>query len=113
MRNKLLMTVALATVLVSCAKDSELVDNSINPTKTNTEAVVTKQPVQFGAYVNRAVTRAGAEGVLTTNGTEDGQVSLETEGFGVIAYYTDDDLYSHIYQPNFMYNGLTRQATMQ
>ncbi|MBQ8009324.1 MAG: Ig-like domain-containing protein [Bacteroidaceae bacterium] len=104
MRNKLLMTVVLATVLASCAKDSELVDNSINPTKTNTEAVVTKQPVQFGAYVNRAVTRAGDPGTLVTSGATAGQISLQDKGFGVIAYYTDDDLYSPIYQPNFMYN---------
>ncbi|MBR1542818.1 MAG: Ig-like domain-containing protein [Bacteroidaceae bacterium] len=104
MRNKLLMTAVLATVLASCAKDSELVDNSINPAKTNTEAVVTKQPVQFGAYVNRAVTRAGDPGTLVTSDATEGQVSLQDKGFGVIAYYTDDDLYSPIYQPNFMYN---------
>ncbi|MBQ8008907.1 MAG: Ig-like domain-containing protein, partial [Bacteroidaceae bacterium] len=63
------------------------------------------------AYVNRAVTRAGAEGVLTTNGTGDGQVSLEQKGFGVFAYYTDDDLYSPIYQPNFMYNTKVSKST--
>ena len=106
MKSNYLWMVALAAALTGCAKDSDLADNSVNPAspaKNNTETVA-KQPVLFGAYVNRATTRAGAEGVLTTNGTDAGQVSLQREGFGVLAYYTDDDLYSPIYQPNFMYN---------
>ena len=68
--------------------------------KGNT-AVATQQPVSFDAYINRATTRAGMTGALTTS---TGTQNLQTEGFGVIAYYTDDDLYSPIYQPNFMYN---------
>ena len=103
MKDKLLVLTAFAIMLVACSKDSESMNDPAPISKDNT-SVNTQQPVQFGAYVNRAVTRAGAEGVLTTNGTGDGQVSLEQKGFGVFAYYTDDDLYSPIYQPNFMYN---------
>lgn len=97
------MMAALATVLVACSKDAESIDNAVPAVKNNPD-VATQQPVTFGAYVNRATTRAGAEGILTTNGTAAGQVSLEEKGFGVFAYYTDDDQYSPIYQPNFMYN---------
>lgn len=103
MKDKLLVLTAFAIMLVACSKDSESMNDPAPISKENT-SVNKQQPVQFGAYVNRAVTRAGAEGVLTTNGTGDGQVSLEQKGFGVFAYYTDDDLYSPIYQPNFMYN---------
>lgn len=98
--------VALAAALTGCAKDSELVDSPANPVssaKNNTETVA-KQPVLFGAYVNRATTRAGDPGVLVTSGAPAGQINLQEKGFGVIAYYTDDDMYSPIYQPNFMYN---------
>ncbi len=98
--------VALATALTGCAKDSDLTDNPVNPAspaKSNTETVA-KQPVLFGAYVNRATTRAGDPGVLVTSGATAGQINLQEKGFGVISYYTDDDMYSPIYQPNFMYN---------
>ena len=91
MKNKLFVLAAFAIALSSCSKESETLVDSTPISKDNT-AVTTQQPVLFGAYVNRAVTRAGAEGVLTTNGTGVGQVSLESEGFGVFAYYTDDDL---------------------
>ncbi|MBR4380201.1 MAG: hypothetical protein IKP48_02990 [Bacteroidaceae bacterium] len=110
MKNKLFVLAAFAIALSSCSKESETLVDSTPISKDNT-AVTTQQPVLFGAYVNRAVTRAGAEGVLTTNGTGVGQVSLESEGFGVFAYYTDDDLYSPIYQPNFMYNTKVSKST--
>lgn len=106
MKSNYLWMVALAAALTGCAKDSDLADNPVNPaspTKNNTETVA-KQPVLFGAYVNRATTRAGDPGVLVTSGATAGQINLQEKGFGVIAYYTDDDMYSPIYQPNFMYN---------
>ncbi len=105
MKNNYLWIAALAAVLTGCAKDSELADSPAKPTKNNTETVA-KQPVQFGAYVNRATTRAGATGTLVTSGADanKGEINLQDKGFGIIAYYTDDNLYSSIYQPNFMYN---------
>ncbi len=78
--------------------------NDSVPVNNDHSAVATQLPVSFGAYVNRATTRAGATGVLTINGTGNGQVSLQEEGFGVFTYYTDDKPYSPNYQPNFMYN---------
>lgn len=103
MKKYYLLILALATMMVACSKDSESLDNSTPVSKDNT-TVATQQPVTFDAYVNRATTRAGAEGVLKTSETGTGKVSLENEGFGVFSFYTDDDLYSSIYQPNFMYN---------
>ena len=103
MNRKYLVLFAFAAALTGCAKDSEMTESPVNPIKSNTETVA-KQPVLFGAYVNRATTRAGDPGVLVTSGATAGQINLQEKGFGVISYYTDDDMYSPIYQPNFMYN---------
>lgn len=58
------------------------------------------QAIGFGAYLQRGTTRAGAAGTLTL----DGATSLQTEGFGVIAYHTGHVGYGPLAQPNFMYN---------
>lgn len=58
------------------------------------------QAIDFGAYLQRGTRRAGAAGTLTL----DGATSLQTEGFGVIAYSTDKVVYSTLAMPNFMYN---------
>lgn len=53
--------------------------------------------VSFSAYLNRSTTKAGAVGGLNTSG-------LQTAGFGVFGYHTDNALYSQAALPNFMYN---------
>ncbi|MCR5575277.1 MAG: Ig-like domain-containing protein [Bacteroidaceae bacterium] len=103
MKSKLFLVASLATLLVACSKDSGSIDDSTPISKGN-NPVATQQPVTFGAYVNRATTRAGAEGELIIGNPAAGQVNLQTEGFGVLAYYTDDKPYSSSSQPNFMYN---------
>ena len=60
--------------------------------------------VNFSAYVNRGVTRAGAPGTLTTSDGEAPNVSLQAVGFGVFSYYSDSESYSETSKPNFMYN---------
>ena len=92
---------AFALMLVSCAKDAESIDST--PIAKGNTNVVAQQPVSFGAYVNRATTRAGATGELTNDGAN-GKVSLQEKGFGVFAYFTDDKPYTPDYNPNFMYN---------
>ena len=62
------------------------------------------QMVDFGAYLQRGITRAGTAGTLTTNGGGSGEVSLKTAGFGVIGYYTDEARFNEQSKPNFMYN---------
>ena len=99
MEKKFLMMAAIAGMLAACSNDADPVQEAAEVAKQNTQ-VAQQVPVEFGAYVNRATTRSGEEtGPMTV-------VKLQTadKGFGVIAYYTDDDLYSQIYQPNFMYN---------
>lgn len=55
-------------------------------------------PINFGAYMNRTTTRAGATGELTDLD------ALKAADFGVMAYYTDNQPYNPNAIPNFMYN---------
>jgi len=74
---------------------------------SNEKAITIEQPVaqqqasddaiRFGVYVNRGLTRAGQPDTLTTQ-------KLATAGFGVFAYYTNNEAYSQYAIPNFMYN---------
>jgi len=50
--------------------------------------------VTFGAYANR----------LTKADIADAAALQASSGFGVFAYYTDDNVYDQSYLPNFMYN---------
>ena len=101
MNKKILLIAVVALGLTACSNEVEEMQGGT--TITDQPVVTNNVPMAFGAYVNRATTRAGASGVLTNDGA-DGTVSLKTQGFGVFAYHTDDKLYSPIYQPNFMYN---------
>lgn len=83
-------------LLVSCNSAEDSAETSFTPTES--------QPVAFGAYLNRATTRGGTPGELTTDGTSGTTKSLQTLGFGVFGYYTDDAPYSLSALPNFMYN---------
>lgn len=56
-------------------------------------------PINFGAYMNRTTTRGGYEGELTTP-----LLQGVADGFGVMAYYTDNQPYNPNAIPNFMYN---------
>jgi hypothetical protein len=80
-------------MLAACS-ENDLTQSS--QTQENNE-----QAVLFGAYVNRGTTRAGWAGTLTTS---TGTKNLQTEGFGVFGYYTNDELYSQNSKPDFFYN---------
>jgi len=95
MEKKYFMMAALATMMAACSNEAEPLQEAAEMAQANTQAEQT--PVVFDAYVNRATTRDVMYGALAST-------NLPTQGFGVFAYYTDDDLYSPIYQPNFMYN---------
>ena len=59
-------------------------------------------PVSFGVYIPN-MTKAGAAGTITVDGAGS-TTSLQTEGFGVFATYSDGADYSATIGPNFMYN---------
>ena len=87
MKKILLFTVAAATVmaLAGCSQSSDL---------SETEGA-TQTPVSFDTYL--AKTRAGVTGSQTTE-------TLKTNGFGVLACYTEGDYNQSSATPNFMYN---------
>lgn len=95
-QKKSFLLVASVVVLAACSSN----DLSESPT---TAQQLDDSAVNFGAYVNRGATRAGAAGTLTTNGDAPA-VSLQEVGFGVFAYYSDSESYSETSKPNFMYN---------
>lgn len=98
MKKKLYFLLAASVAMFSACSSDDLSESS-----SAKSSQIDDSAVNFGAYVNRGITRAGAAGTLTTNG-EASTVSLQTEGFGVFAYYTDSESYSETSKPNFMYN---------
>lgn len=93
----MILAAAAALALVACAK-VETINNS------------TPEAVSFGVYLPKTVaTKAGAAGTLTTDGTDGTDpakvfASLQDEGFGVFATYSDGGNYDASIGPNFMYN---------
>ncbi len=80
-------------MLTACSNAEDAVTGS--PT-----APIDDNAISFGAYMNRTTTRGGYAGELTTAQLQDAAV----KGFGVMAYYTDNQPYTPNAIPNFMYN---------
>ena len=93
MNKKFLTMAAAAMMFAACSNDADTVKESAELAQNSQE----QTPVLFGAYLNRATTRAGYEGEVTL-------AQLNREGFGVFGYYTDGELFSDFAKPNFMYN---------
>jgi len=87
MKKNYLFAVMAATVLASCSNSDEIASAVEAP---QVEAQI---PVGFGAYASRATTR-----------TETTLDVVKNQGFGVFAYYTDNQDYEQTAIPNFMYN---------
>jgi hypothetical protein len=96
---KLYLFAAMAAMLAACSSDDLTVEKQVAQQNADDGAVV------FDAYVNRGITRAGKTGLLNVDAlkqsTNDGQ---KTGGFGVMGYYTNDELYSQNSKPEFFYN---------
>lgn len=93
MKTKYFIFAAAAALFAACSSDDAIVEQQVPQTTVDDGAI------QFGAYVNRGLTRAGVNGVLNTENLKD-----DTKGFGVFGYYTDGERYSGITKPNFFYN---------
>jgi hypothetical protein len=100
MKKKLYFLLAASVALFSACSSDDLSEGSSAKSSQMDDTAV-----NFGAYVNRGITRAGAAGTLTTNGDAPA-VSLQNVGFGVFSYYSDSESYSETSKPNFMYNQL-------
>lgn len=108
MKQKLFVgSLALLAFMASCSSSND--DLIGGATQEN------KDPIVFGSYLGKTATsRAGATGTITTDGANN-TTSLQTEGFGLFAYYSDNAEYGNTSTPNFMYNtqvtGKTTEGT--
>ena len=88
---KIFIFAVAAAMFAACSSD-EL---------TNTQSIqqqTADDAINFSIYTQRATTRAGLSYVMNVD-------KLKAEGFGIMAYYTDDDKYDpENSKPNFMYN---------
>lgn len=89
-----LLAASALLVLMACSSTDESVKDELK----NAEP----QPVNFDAYVNKGITRAGHTGDL--GGSSSNNLTTAGVGFGIFAYYTDNLEYSSTTIPNFMYN---------
>ena len=91
-------SLAALALMASCSSSNDdLNGEATTPQESNV-------PLTFSSYLGRtATTRAGATGTITTDGA-DNTTSLQTEGFGLFATYTDNAEYTATTGPNFMYN---------
>ena len=92
MKKFYLIAAAAAAVLVAGCAKNEVIQNQ-GP----------GDAVSFGVYVPKTVTKAGTAGTITVDGTGE-TTSLQTEGFGVFATYSNGGDYASTIGPNFMYN---------
>lgn len=91
-------SLAALALMASCSSSNDdLNGGATTPQESNV-------PLTFSSYLGRtATTRAGATGTITTDGAGN-TTSLQTEGFGLFATYTDNAEYTAATGPNFMYN---------
>ena len=89
-------SLALLALMASCSSSND----DLNGGATQENNI----PVTFSSYLGKTATsRAGAAGTITTDGANS-TTSLQTEGFGLFATYTDNAEYTAATGPNFMYN---------
>ena len=86
-----------AMMLASCSSDK------LGPDPTTSQPTLEAGAVGFDAYTQRSTTRAGATGVMTID-------ALQTSGFGVFGYYTDNNDYEQSRIPDFFYNQEVRYS---
>lgn len=105
---------AAAAMFAACSDDAKEL-NAPEVATNPTEEVAQQQdiPVAFGAYVNRATTRAGQAGDMNNDKlqTDWDPTSTKYGGFGVFGYYTDNNEYDQLATPNFMYNQLVKYSS--
>lgn len=88
---KIFVFAAAVAMLAACS--SEELNNAENTLQKPSE-----NPINFSIYTPRSVTRGGVAKEMNTG-------TMATSGFGILAYYTDDERYdAENSKPNYMYN---------
>lgn len=93
---KVFLFAAVAAMMTACSSEqlTSNVENQLQAEGT---------PLNFTAYANRNVTRAGVPGDIDN-------ANIGEIGFGVFAYYTAGEQYDTKATPNFMYNQKVEKA---
>lgn len=100
---------AAAAMFAACSDDAKELNAPELATNPTEEVAQGQVPVLFDSYVNRATTRAGATGDQTKTTLQKAWNPGTTYGgFGVFAYYTDNNDYDQLATPNFFYNQLVK-----
>ena len=90
--NKLFLFAAAAAMFAACSSKESLDSGQVE----NQKALAPSE-IGFSAYTQRATTRSGQSGIMNLD-------ALQTSGFGVFGYYTDNNEYEQSRIPDFMYN---------
>ncbi|MBQ3753338.1 MAG: hypothetical protein II864_07300 [Prevotella sp.] len=97
MRKVYLLAAAAAVMLASCSSK-----DSLESAQTVSSKPLAEGEVGFDAYTQRSTTRAGQAGEMTLEKLKASKAN--GGGFGVFAYYTDNNDYDQQRIPDFMYN---------
>lgn len=98
MKKELILVASALAVLAACNRMEQ------EQVQEQNQNQLTEIPVGFDVYTQRGVsTKAGYAGDVTTDGLKTG-ATLKDAGFGVFAFYTDNNTYDQQFLPNFMYN---------
>jgi ABC-type Fe3+-hydroxamate transport system substrate-binding protein len=90
-------SLAVLAFMASCSSSNDDLNGGATTQENNV-------PLTFSSYLGKTATsRAGATGTITTDGANS-TTSLQTQGFGLFATYTDNAEYTATTGPNFMYN---------
>ena len=96
---KVFLFAACATMMfAACSSDDNIAADQVLPGQTPENGAVV-----LDAYMGRATTRAGKPGDLD-NAVMRGAGNAIGDGFGVFAYYTNNNDYDQLAIPNFMWN---------
>lgn len=104
---KIFLFAAAAAMFAACSNEDLAVSE-------NAQQKAGEAPISFSVYTPRNVTRAGA---ASNDGSDPAKYGmnndkLKTQGFGILAYYTDDEKYdADKSTPNFMYNSKVTYAS--
>ena len=91
MKKKLIFAAAAIAMLASCSQN-DLEAPVVGQTQQS-------DAIEFGTYLGKqATSRAGVKGAINTN------ENLQTSGFGLFAYHSDNGEYGSTSAPNFMWN---------
>lgn len=98
MKQKKYFILAAAAILMAACSENDIAEKQSPQVAAEDGAVV------FDAYMQRATTRAGVPGAVTTNDLKSTTTDLGKAGFGVFGYYTNSSTYDQQAIPNFFYN---------